>query len=153
MVATHKTESENEEIWDKVRARTAVATDSGEGTIELGQQIAKLMATMNKVGQGKSAASAPSSPRERDHGRGWTDRGTPGHSSSLNGWASLGQTAPDHSTPTDHGAGTIVIENRDRTARGLTLGVRVQPTGDLKCFRCQGLDNMAWEFVPPQPQL
>ena len=40
MVATHKAESENKEIWDKVWARAAVITDSEEGTTEQGQQIA-----------------------------------------------------------------------------------------------------------------
>ena len=54
MVATHKVESDNEEIWDKVRARAAMTTDSGEGTTELGQQIAKLMATMTRTGQAVS---------------------------------------------------------------------------------------------------
>ena len=34
MVATHKAESENEEIWEKVRARAAMTTDSREGTTE-----------------------------------------------------------------------------------------------------------------------
>ena len=51
MVVIHKAESENEEVWDKVRARAAVTTDSGEGTTELGQQIAKLMATLTRAGQ------------------------------------------------------------------------------------------------------
>ena len=34
MVAAQKAKSENEEIWDKVRARVAVVTDSGEGATE-----------------------------------------------------------------------------------------------------------------------
>ena len=46
MVAAHKAESKNEEIQDKVRARAAVTTDLGEGMAELGQQIAKLTATL-----------------------------------------------------------------------------------------------------------
>ena len=50
MVATHKAESENEEIWDKVRAGDAMNTNSGEGTMELGQQFAKLMATLTRAG-------------------------------------------------------------------------------------------------------
>ena len=54
MVATCKMESENKEIWDKMRARAMVATDSGEGMAELGQQIAKLMATLTKAGLGKA---------------------------------------------------------------------------------------------------
>ena len=65
MVATHKAESENEEIWDKVRARAAVRTNSGEGMAELGHQIAKLMAALTKAGKGNSPSSVPSSPWER----------------------------------------------------------------------------------------
>ena len=36
MVAACKAESKNKEIWDKVRARAMVTTDSGEGMAELG---------------------------------------------------------------------------------------------------------------------
>ena len=68
MVATQKVESENEEIQDKVRARAAVATDSGEGTTELGKQIAKLMAALTKAWHGCTPASALSSPREAMEG-------------------------------------------------------------------------------------
>ena len=50
MVAAFKAESENKEIWDKVSARATITTDLGEGMAELGQQIAKLMATMTKAG-------------------------------------------------------------------------------------------------------
>ena len=78
MVAAQKAESANEEIWDKVRARAAVATDSGEGATELGQQIAKLMAILTKAGQGSNQASAPSSCRERE--RLWKGMGRQGYS-------------------------------------------------------------------------
>ena len=64
MVTTHMPERENEEILDKVRARAVVATDSGEGMAELGQQIAKLMAALTKAGHGNSPSSAPSGPRK-----------------------------------------------------------------------------------------
>ena len=70
MVTTCEVESVNEEIWDKVRARAVVATDFGEGMAELGQQSAKLMAALTKVGQGNNPSCAPSSPWERGHGRG-----------------------------------------------------------------------------------
>ena len=52
MVSTHKAESENKEIQDKVRARAVVMTDPGEEMAELGQQIAKLMVCLTKAGQG-----------------------------------------------------------------------------------------------------
>ena len=54
MVTTHNVESEIKEIQDKVRTRASIATDPGEGMAELGQQIAKLMATMTKAGQGSN---------------------------------------------------------------------------------------------------
>ena len=54
LVTAHKAESRNEEIQDKVRATTAVATDSGKGRVELGQQIARLMAALTKAGQGSN---------------------------------------------------------------------------------------------------
>ena len=49
MVAAHKAKSANEEIRDKVRARATMATDLGEETAELGQQIARLMAVLTKA--------------------------------------------------------------------------------------------------------
>ena len=64
MVAAYKAESKNEEIWDKVRARTVVATESREGMAKLGQQIARLMAALAKAGQGSNPSSAFSSPWE-----------------------------------------------------------------------------------------
>ena len=65
MVATGKAESKNEAIWEKVRARALVMTDSGEWTVAWWQQIAKLMATLTQACQGISPSSVPSSPQER----------------------------------------------------------------------------------------
>ena len=47
-----------------------VTTDPGEGIVKLGQQIAKLMATLTWTGQGSSPSSAPGSPQECGHGWG-----------------------------------------------------------------------------------
>ena len=91
MVATHKVEFEYEKVSDKIRARAAMTTDPGEGTMELGHQITTLMATLTRAGWGNSPASVPNSPRQRGHGRGQTDRNTPGCPSSHNGQATLGQ--------------------------------------------------------------
>ena len=44
MATTSKVERENEEICNKVRARATIITGLGEGMVELGQQIANLMA-------------------------------------------------------------------------------------------------------------
>ena len=117
MVATHKAESKNEPIRDKVRARVAVTTGPREGTTELGQQIAKLMFALTKVGQGSSPASTPSSPRERGCGRGCTDRSTPSYLSSCNGWTGLRQTAPDCSTPTGCGTGAAISRNQGQSSQ------------------------------------
>ena len=69
MITAHKAESENEEAHDKVRARSANATEPVEGTTELGNQITKLMAALTRTGEGNSPASAPNNPRQRGHGR------------------------------------------------------------------------------------
>ena len=68
MVTANKAESENEEAQDNVQARPAMATKPVEGASELGNQIARLMATLTKAGQGNSPSSTPNSPRHR----GWT---------------------------------------------------------------------------------
>ena len=44
--------------------------DFGEGIAEVGQQIAKLMATLAQAGQVNDPSSAPSSPWEMSHERG-----------------------------------------------------------------------------------
>ena len=92
MIAAHKAESENEEACDKVRATFAMTTDAVEGTMELGNQITKLLAILTRAGQGNSPASPPNSPRQRACGRGQMDRSTPGHPISHNGQTGLAQT-------------------------------------------------------------
>ena len=64
LVTACKVDSENKEMWDKVRARAMVSTDLGEGIAKLGQQIAKLMATLTKVRQGNNPSHVQSSPQE-----------------------------------------------------------------------------------------
>ena len=84
MITTHKAESKNEEAQDKVRARSAVTTEPVEGTTEVGNQIARLMAALTRAGQGNSLSSAPNSPGHRGCGRGQMDRNTPSHPNSHN---------------------------------------------------------------------
>ena len=91
MVTTCKAESENEEIWDKVRATAVVATGLGEWMAELGQQISRLMAALTKAGQGSNPSRAPSSPQDRGCGRGWNGSNTPNGTNSHNG-SGPGQT-------------------------------------------------------------
>ena len=77
MIAAHKAESKNEEAHHKVRPRPAVTTKPVEGTKELENQIAKLMAALTRAGQGTSPSTTPNSHRQRGCGRGWMDRNTP----------------------------------------------------------------------------
>ena len=120
MVAAHKTESKNEEVWEKVRARAAMNIDTGEIPQRWSTRLPNWWPSW--PGQGNSPVSISNSPRQRGHVRGWTDRGTPGHPSSHDGQAVLGQTALGNSTPTGCGTGTIISSNRDRTTKGLTIG-------------------------------
>ena len=90
MVAARKAESEMEDAKEKVRAQSSTATEVTDGSKELGDQIARLMATLNRTEQGTHPATAPNSPRHRGLGRGWMDRNTPAHPSSHNGWTGLG---------------------------------------------------------------
>ena len=118
MIATCKAESENEEAHDKIRARSAVTTDPVEGTMELGHQIAKLMATLTRAGQGNSPASTPNSSKQRGHGRGQMDRSTPGHPSSHNSQSGLGQTATVCSSSAGHATGTATSRDQGQNSQG-----------------------------------
>ena len=91
MVAARKAEIKTEDAKEKVRARSSTATEVTDGSKELGDQIARLMATLNRAQQGTHTASAPNSPRHRGQGRGQTDRNTPACPSSHNGQTGLGQ--------------------------------------------------------------
>ena len=91
VVTARRTESKTEET--KVKARSTAATEVPSGSKELGDQIARLMATLTRAEQSSCSASAPSSPRHRGHGRGRTDRSTSVCPNSHNGWTGLGQTS------------------------------------------------------------
>ena len=75
VVTARRAESKTEET--KVKARSAAATEVPPCSKELGDQIARLMATLTRAEQSSYSASAPSSPRHRGQGRGQTDRNTP----------------------------------------------------------------------------
>ena len=76
MVAARKAESEMKDAKQKVRAWSSTATEVPDGSKELGDQITRLMATLNRAEQGTHPATTPNSPRHRGHGRGWMDRST-----------------------------------------------------------------------------
>ena len=88
----HEEQRETEETNERVKVRSAAATEVAFGSKELGDQIARLMAALTKAEQGSCPASAPYSPRHRGCGRGRMDRNTPVHPNSHNGQTGLGQT-------------------------------------------------------------
>ena len=96
VVAARRAESETEET--KVKARSAATTEVPAGSDELGDQIVRLMAALTRAELSNCSASAPSSPRHRGHGRGWTDRNTSVHPNSHNGWTGLCQTSTHSSS-------------------------------------------------------
>ena len=92
MITAHKAECEMEEAKDKVRASSAVTTEVVDGSKELGNQIARLMANLTRAEQGNCPTSTQNSPRHRGHEREQMDRNTPTYPSSHNGQIGLGQT-------------------------------------------------------------
>ena len=146
MIAAHKAESENEEACDKVRARTAMTTEPAEGTMELGYQIAKLMAALTRAGQGNNPARIPNSPRQRGHGRGHMDRTTPSYTSSHNSQTGLGQTASVCSASVRFGTGTTTTRGQRLNIQGSKEGTtNSKDPSSLQCFRYQGWGHMAQE--------
>ena len=93
VVAVQRADSETEETKERVKVRSAAITEVASGSKELGDQIARLMATLTRAEQGSHPASAPKSPRHRDCGRGQMDRNTPVCPSSHNGRTGPG---PNH---------------------------------------------------------
>ena len=155
MVTTHKAESEMEEAKDKVRARSAATTEVVNGSKELGDQIARLMATLTRAGQGNHPTSTPNSPRHRGHGRGQMDRNTPTHPSSHNSQTGLGQTTSTHSSSaaiqvaaTSQGRG-----NTQGLSGGQSSAQNTKDTNSLQCFICQGWGHMARECATPAKML
>ena len=91
MVTARKAETKTEDVKEKVKVQSSVATEVSDSSKELGNQIAQLMAALNRAEQGTQPTSAPNSPRHRGHGRGRMGRNTPVHPSSHNGWTGLGK--------------------------------------------------------------
>ena len=155
MVMACKAESEMEEAKDKVRTRSALTTEVVDGSKELSNQIAKLMAALIRAEQGNCPVSAPNSPRHRGHGRGWTYRNTPTCSSSHNGQIGLGQTTSACSSSAGSRTGTVP-QGKGNTQRPNDPMGSVQNMKDpssLQCFRCQGWGHMARDCATPAKTL
>ena len=146
-VATGNAESKMEDAKEKVRAWSSIATEVTDGSKELGDQIAKLMATLNRAEQGTCPARAPNSPRHKSHGRGQMDMNTPVCPSSHNGWTGLGQNT---STCSSSAASRVATASQSRESTQAPTGVQgnaqnAKDSSALQCFRCQGWGQMARE--------
>ena len=144
MITACKAGSKNEEAQDKVRARSAVTTEPVEGTTELGNQIARLMAALTRAGQGNSPGSVPNSPRHRGHGRGQMDRNTPSCCNSHNGQVGPVQTTSAHSISAGCRTGTTGQSQGNAQGSKDTQGGTSyrKDTSFLQCFRCQVWGHM-----------
>ena len=140
MVATRKAEREMEEAKDKVRDRSAAATEVVDNSKELGDQVMRLMATWTRAEQGNCPTSTPNSPRHMGHGRGHTDRNTPTCPSSHSDWTGLGQTTYACSSSAVSWVSTA-SQGRGNTQAPNGTQSNAQSTRDpnlLQCFQCQG---------------
>ena len=152
VVTARRAESETEET--KVKARSAATTEVPSGSKELGDQIARLMAALTKTEQSTRSASAPSSPRHRGHGRGWTDRHTPVCPNSHNGQTGLGQTSTHSSSIVNKSSAKSPHKGNQNTQTSVQSGTQgVQGSSSLQCYRCQGWGHMARECTTPAMQL
>ena len=112
------------------------------------------MAALTREEQGSHPASAPSSPRHRGHGRGWTDWNTSVCPNSHNGWTGLGQTSTCSSSITNRAGAESPCKgnpNVQNSVQGSTQGTR--SSSSLQCYRCQGWGHMARECATPAAQL
>ena len=143
----HRAESEMEEAKERVKVRSAAATEVTSGSKELRDQIARLMAALTREEQGSCPASAPNSPRHRGHRRGGTDRNTPVHPSSHNGWTGQGQTTSICSSSiTNRGGIESPCKGNIRVQNSVQGGAQSnRDSKSLQCFRCQGWGHMARE--------
>ena len=155
MFTANKAESENEEAWDKMWARSAVTTEPVDSAAELRNQIARLMDALTRAGQGNSPSSAPNSPRHRGHGRGRTDRNTSSQLTSHNGQTCLGQTTSDFSVSAGHRTGNTGQSQGNAQGSKDSQGSisNKKDHSSPQCFRCQGWGHMAQECATPARSL
>ena len=152
VVTARRAESKMEET--KVKARSAAATEVPSGSKELGDQIARLMAALTRAEQSTYSASAPSSPRHRGGGRGWTDRHTPVCPNSHNGRTGLGQTSTCSSSVVNKPSAKSPHKGNQNMQTSIQSGMQgAQGSSSLQCYRCQGWGHMARECTTPAMQL
>ena len=138
----------------KVKARSAAATEVPSGSKELGDQIARLMAALTRAEQSSRSVSAPSSPRHRGHGRGWTYRHTSVHPNSHNGQTGLGQTSTHSSSVVNKTSAKSPHRGNQNIQTSMQSGTQgARGSSSLQCSRCQGWGHMARECATPAMQL
>ena len=155
MVAACKVGSRMEEAKEKVRARSATATEAVDGSKELGDQIMRLMAALTRAEQDNSPASAPNSPRHRGCGRGQMDRNTPTCPSTHKGQTGQGHMTSAHSSSAASQINIVPQGRGDtQTSNGTqNSGQNTRDPNTLQCFRCQGWGHMARECATPAKAL
>ena len=152
VVTARRAESKMEET--KVKARSAATTEVPSGLKELGDQIVRLIAALTRAEQSTCSASAPSSPRHRGHGRGWTDRHTPVHPNSHNGWTGLGQTSTHSSSIVNKASAESPCKGNINMQTSIQSGMQgARGPSSLHCYKCQGWGHMARECATPVMQL
>ena len=97
-----------------------------EGTAKLGQQIAKLMATLTQTGQDSSHYSVPGSPWEDGHRWGCSGRGTPNHLNPCSGSRVLARWPQPKISPPSVGWRAQGPRAETRVTMGLAQGGRIQ---------------------------
>ena len=137
----------------KSRPDSAAATEVPSGLKELGDQIVRLMAALIRAEQSTCSASAPSSPRHGGCGRGWTDRHTPVHPNSHNGWTGLGQTSACGSSIVKSSAKSPCKGSQNMQTSVQSGMQGAQGSSSLQSYRCQGWGHMARECATPVMQL
>ena len=118
-----------------------------DGSKELGDQITRLMGTLNRSEQGTHPASTPNSSRHRGCGRGRMERNTPAIPNSHNGWTGLDQNT---SAQSSSAASRVATASQSRGSTLALTGAQgnaqnVKDSSVLQCFRCQGWGYMARE--------
>ena len=147
VVAARRAESKTEET--KVKAKSAATTEVPSGSKEMGDQTVRLMATLTRAEQSSHSASAPSSPRNRGHGRGQTDRNTSVCPNSHNGQTGLGQTSACSSSIVNKTS----VDSPHKGNQNMQTSVQGGTQGAWQCFRYQGWGHMARQCATPAMQL